>query len=429
MSSDGRSTSCAIRLVGIGKQYKRGMRQEKYRTLRDAVMHGVRRFTASGARWRRDVASTVLFWALREISIEVPVGSALGLIGGNGAGKSTLLKILSRVTEPTTGYAELRGRVGSLLEVGTGFHPELTGRENVMLNGAILGMKRWEIQKKFSAIVAFAEVESFIDTPVKHYSSGMYLRLAFAVAAHLEPEILLVDEVLAVGDAAFQKRCLGKMSEVANEGRTVVFVSHNIEAIQRLCSHAVLLEHGRVAACGDTSSVVTQYLSKDYLRPAPGSRVDLSTFARRGTGEARFASVAYGNGSTVAGGKAYSNGPLEFLLEIDSDAARSVSSLSVFLTEQYGTKVINADTVLINRSITLNPGSNRLKLRMKAIHLTPGVYRVGFWLADPIRAMSVSGAYDYLESAFDIEVVSADSNLRHRSGGLVTCDFEVEELR
>ena len=252
-------------------------------------------------------------------------------------------------------------------------------------------------------------MEPFIDTPVKHYSSGMYLRLAFAVAAHLEPEILLVDEVLAVGDAAFQKTVPGQdgRGRQAKVGRCV-FVSHNIEAIQRLCSHAVLLEHGRVAACGDTSSVVTQYLSKDYLRPAPGSRVDLSTFARRGTGEARFASVSYSNGSAVVRGKAYSNGPLEFLLEIDSDVARSVSSLSVFLTEQYGTKVINADTVLINRSITLNPGRNRLKLRMKAIHLTPGVYRVGFWLADPIRAMSVSGAYDYLESAFDIEVVNAE---------------------
>jgi lipopolysaccharide transport system ATP-binding protein len=428
MSSDAQSPSPAIRLVGVGKRYRRGMRPEGYRTLRDAVVQGIRRFTAIAAHRRHDEASSGLFWALQDVSIEVPVGSALGLIGGNGAGKSTLLKILSRVTEPTTGYAELRGRVGSLLEVGTGFHPELTGRENVMLNGAILGMKRSEILRKFAAIVAFAEVEPFIDTPVKHYSSGMYLRLAFAVAAHLEPEILLVDEVLAVGDASFQKRCLGKMSEVAREGRTVVFVSHNIEAIQRLCSQAVLLEHGRVAACGDTSSVVTQYLSKDYQRPAPGSRIDLSTFARVGTGEARFASVSYSSGSTVVHGKAYSNGPLEFLLEIDSGAARSVGSLSVFLTEQYGTKVINADTVLINRPLTLKPGRNRLKLRMKAIHLTPGVYRVGLWLADPIRAMSESGAYDYLESAFDIEVIHADSDLPYRSGGLVTCDFEVEEL-
>ena len=211
-------------------------------------------------RRRRDAASAAFFWALRDVSFEVPRGSALGLIGANGAGKSTLLKILSRVTEPTAGQVQLRGRVGSLLEVGTGFHPELTGRENVLLNGAILGMKRAEILAKFDAIVAFAEIEPFIDTPVKHYSSGMYLRLAFAVAAHLEPEILLVDEVLAVGDASFQKRCLGKMNDVAREGRTVIFVSHNLQAIQRLCSHAVMLEAGQVAAFGDTSTVVGQYL-------------------------------------------------------------------------------------------------------------------------------------------------------------------------
>ena len=203
----------------------------------------------------------------------------------------------------------MRGRVGSLLEVGTGFHPELTGRENVLLNGAILGMKRAEILAKFDAIVAFAEVEPFIDTPVKHYSSGMYLRLAFAVAAHLEPEILLVDEVLAVGDAAFQKRCLGKMNDVAREGRTVIFVSHNLQAIQRLCSHAVMLEAGQVAAFGDTSTVVGQYLSRDYLRPAPGARIDVSTLPRTGTGEARFVSVSYTNGSGVERGNAVPGRP------------------------------------------------------------------------------------------------------------------------
>ena len=317
----------AILMEQVGKQYRRGLELYWYDTLRDALASSFKNLLHPLAH-RRARRSADWFWALQEVSMEVPCGSALGLIGRNGSGKSTLLKILSRVTEPTTGCVQLRGRVGSLLEVGTGFHPELTGRENVLLNGAILGMKRAEILKKFAEIVAFAEVEPFIDMAIKHYSSGMYLRLAFAVAAHLEPEILLVDEVLAVGDAAFQKRCLGKMSDVAREGRTVVFVSHNIEAVQRLCSHAVLLEEGRVAAYGDTASVVSRYITQEYQRPAPGTRIDLSESKRSGTGDARFVSVQYSSGNPVVGGKAYSDGPLEFLLEIEAHARLSVGSLA-----------------------------------------------------------------------------------------------------
>jgi lipopolysaccharide transport system ATP-binding protein len=294
-------SDAAIRMIAVGKQYRRGIRTESYRTLRDAVAQRIRALAKAD---RPAAASAALFWALRDVSLEVPSGSALGLIGANGAGKSTLLKILSRVTEPSVGQVHLYGRVGSLLEVGTGFHPELTGRENVLLSGAILGMKRSEIMAKFDAIVAFAEVAAFIDTPVKHYSSGMYLRLAFAVAAHLEPEILLIDEVLAVGDAAFQKRCLGKMDDVARTGRTVVFVSHNLEAVRRLCSHAVMLEQGSVVAFGETPTVIAHYLSRDYQRPAPGTRIDVSTLQRSGTGAARFLSVSYSNGSAVANGKA-----------------------------------------------------------------------------------------------------------------------------
>ena len=211
-------------------------------------------------RLRRSAPRRSDFWALKDVSFEVPPGEVLGVVGRNGAGKSTLLKVLSRITEPTTGRVELRGRVGSLLEVGTGFHPELTGRENIYLNGAILGMKRREIARKFDEIVAFAEVEQFLDTPVKRYSSGMYMRLAFAVAAHLEPEILLVDEVLAVGDAEFQKKCLGKMGDVAGEGRTVLFVSHNMGAVQTVCRRALLLDHGRVKMIGPAEEVVAEYL-------------------------------------------------------------------------------------------------------------------------------------------------------------------------
>jgi lipopolysaccharide transport system ATP-binding protein len=419
-------SDAAIRMIAVGKQYRRGIRTESYRTLRDAVAQRIRALTKAD---RPAAASAALFWALRDVSLEVPAGSALGLIGANGAGKSTLLKILSRVTEPSVGQVHLYGRVGSLLEVGTGFHPELTGRENVRLSGAILGMKRSEIMAKFDAIVAFAEVAAFIDTPVKHYSSGMYLRLAFAVAAHLEPEILLVDEVLAVGDAAFQKRCLGKMDDVARTGRTVVFVSHNLEAVRRLCSHAVMLEQGRVAAFGETPTVVAQFLSRDYQRPAPGTRIDVSTLPRSGTGAARFLSASYSNGSAIVDGKPYSNGPLELVLDIRSDAPREVRSLAVFLTEQYGRKVLNADTVHIDRPVSLRQGRNVIKLRFNAVHLTPGIYRLGMWLAEPVQAQTVSGAYDYIESAFELEVVNLPSASQGGTGALVTCEFTVEEVR
>jgi lipopolysaccharide transport system ATP-binding protein len=255
----------AIRALGLGKQYRIGQR-EPYQSLRESIMRGLafpyRRLRpafecTNGQRSHGD--STI--WALKDVSFEVKHGEVLGIIGRNGAGKSTLLKILSRVTEPTTGEVDLFGRVGSLLEVGTGFHPELTGRENIYLNGAILGMTRREIDRKFDEIVAFAEVEKFLEMPVKHYSSGMYMRLAFAVSAHLEPEILVVDEVLAVGDTAFQKKCLGKMGEVAKGGRTVLFVSHNLNAVEELCSRAIMLQDGRVVQQSeDVRAVVMSYL-------------------------------------------------------------------------------------------------------------------------------------------------------------------------
>lgn len=263
-----------IRAEGLSKQYRIGQRQ-RYKALRDTLTEAVsapwRRLAAlvwpsSSRDGSRAAAETI--WALKNVSFEVRQGEAVGIIGRNGAGKSTLLKILSRITEPTEGSVELRGRVGSLLEVGTGFHPELTGRENIFLNGAILGMLHREIQRKFDEIVAFAEVEKFIDTPVKHYSSGMYMRLAFAVAAHLEPEILLVDEVLAVGDAAFQKKCLGKMNEVAQAGRTVLFVSHNLAAVQRLCRSLILLDRGTLVFRGAVQAGIAHYL--EMMRSGQG---------------------------------------------------------------------------------------------------------------------------------------------------------------
>jgi lipopolysaccharide transport system ATP-binding protein len=244
----------AIRVEHIGKQYRIGTPAVRYRTLRDSL--------AELGKRREDAHDK--FWALRDISFNVTQGKVLGIIGRNGAGKSTLLKILSRVTDPTEGFAEIRGRVGSLLEVGTGFHPELTGRENIYLNGAILSMKRSEIERKFDEIVAFSEVDKFIDTPVKRYSSGMYLRLAFAVAAHLEPEILVVDEVLAVGDAEFQRKCLGKMSDVAQQGRTVLFVSHNMSAVLRLTEESLVIEKGCLVLRAPTPEAVDYYLSRGF---------------------------------------------------------------------------------------------------------------------------------------------------------------------
>jgi lipopolysaccharide transport system ATP-binding protein len=257
----------AIRVENLGKRYRIGTAPERYKTLRDTIAAGV---SAPIQRLRRGRAVTSTsteagsIWALRDISFEVQRGKVLGIVGRNGAGKSTLLKILSRVTEPTEGSAEIHGRVGSLLEVGTGFHPELTGRENIYLNGAILGMKRLEIDRKFDEIVAFSEVEQFIDTPVKRYSSGMYLRLAFAVAAHLEPEILVVDEVLAVGDAEFQRKCMGKMTDVAQAGRTVLFVSHNMSAVLRLTEETMVLENGHLVYSAATPQAVDYYMAAGF---------------------------------------------------------------------------------------------------------------------------------------------------------------------
>jgi lipopolysaccharide transport system ATP-binding protein len=246
-----------IKVQNVGKQYRIGARQQEHSTLREAMSGALR---APLKRLRRGRVEADMIWALQDVSFEVSPGEVVGIIGRNGAGKSTLLKILSRITEPTTGRAELYGRIGSLLEVGTGFHPELTGRENIFLNGAVLGMKRSEIARKFDEIVAFAETERFLDTAVKHYSSGMYMRLAFAVAAHLEPEILLVDEVLAVGDAEFQAKCLGKMGAVASEGRTVLFISHNMAAVQTLCKRVIWLQQGKILEEGQTDKVVKNYL-------------------------------------------------------------------------------------------------------------------------------------------------------------------------
>jgi lipopolysaccharide transport system ATP-binding protein len=403
--------SVAIQAEGLGKRYRLG--GPRHNTLRDAF----------AAAFQRRSASRESFWALRDVSFAVRPGEVVGIVGANGAGKSTLLKILARITEPTTGRAEIHGRVGSLLEVGTGFHSELTGRENVFLSGAILGMRRAEIARKFDEIVAFAEVERFIDTPVKHYSSGMGLRLAFAVAAHLEPEILIVDEVLAVGDARFQKKCLGKMHDVSRESRTVLFVSHNMNAVQRLCGRCLLLRAGRLAAAGPTAEVVALYLA-DNAAAEPSRWIDLSGIQRSGTGDARFRALWYGSGGEAAADQPYPGGPLEVALEIEAAESRSVSGLGVTVYDRHGTKLVNADVLSLGRVIALRPGLNRVRFHIAELLLNPGTYVLGLWLADTGGAV-----LDFSDSVLDLEVVDLEREgfgTRPASDGAVPCRFTVE---
>ena len=278
-----------IRAEKVGKRYKLGLKAERHKTFRDTLAGMMKSPLRNLRELSEKTREEETFWALRDVNFEVRRGEVLGIIGRNGAGKSTLLKILSRITEPTEGRVGMRGRVASLLEVGTGFHPELTGRENILFNGSILGMRQSEVKKKFDEIVAFAEVEKFLDTPVKRYSSGMYVRLAFAVAAHLEPEILIVDEVLAVGDSEFQRKCIGKMQEVSTgEGRTVLFVSHNMAAVQKLCTRGILLRAGRVEADGPVDHVLETYLSHLATTAADAFGDNPE---RNGTGAMRFTSA------------------------------------------------------------------------------------------------------------------------------------------
>lgn len=332
----------SIRCEGVGKLYRLGQR-ERYKALRDTltdVLYAPFRLVRSifKRREKSDGDTASVLWALRDIGFEVGRGEVVGIIGRNGAGKSTLLKILSRITKPTEGMVEIHGRVGSLLEVGTGFHPELTGRENIYLNGSILGMKKVEIDRKFDEIVAFAEVEEFIDTPVKRYSSGMYVRLAFAVAAHLEPEILVIDEVLAVGDAAFQKKCLGKMGDVAKEGRTVLFVSHNMQAVQALCHRAILIEAGRVAATGSAKAVVARYLASVSEM---GSEIAWTEASAPGNDEIKLTSLRVFTENSTGG--VYSSSE-DLSVEMEFIARSRHSALCI------GFDVVNSEGVVVARS-------------------------------------------------------------------------------
>jgi ABC-type polysaccharide/polyol phosphate transport system ATPase subunit len=416
----------------LSKQYKLGERQQ-YKMLRDVLSESLGRpFRQLSYIWRRGQPPTArgaqapaYIWALKDLSFEIRHGEVVGVIGRNGAGKSTLLKILSRITKPTSGYARVRGRVGSLLEVGTGFHPELTGQENIYLNGAILGMDRPYITRRMDEIVAFAGLEQFLDTPVKRYSSGMYMRLAFAVAAHLEPEILIVDEVLAVGDAEFQKKCLGKMEAVSKEGRTVLFVSHNMDAIRRLCQRTMLFEQGVLLNYGNTHQVVDQYLMSRSYDSTPANWIDVSKIERIGTRQAYVSSIWYSSLEKQANLQPYTGGPLEFQLHVMSDRNRSIGSVAVTLYDQNGIKLINADTVSLGVAIHLHEGENVVRLRLKQLHLKPGTYLLGWWLSDPL-----GDVFDFSEAAVELQVVAPQTvgfGSQPATDGVVACDFELME--
>ena len=398
------SMDAVIDAQGLGKKYLLGKtgEPEPYAALRDVAANGAKNAVRSAlglfggvARARPQAGEE--FWALRDVSFTIRRGDVVGIIGRNGAGKSTLLKILSRITEPTLGRAVVKGRVASLLEVGTGFHPELSGRENIYLNGAILGMKRAEIRSRFDEIVAFAEVERFLDTPVKRYSSGMYVRLAFAVAAHLEPDILIVDEVLAVGDAAFQKKCLGRMSEVASGGRTVLFVSHNMAAVKSLTSEAIVLHGGRVAFRGPTYLAIANYVGLSAAGQAEASK----TWGRGSHATVRSAQLRDASGAAVS---TYVSGePLRVDLEIETDGTRNMSCELLLLDQDKANIALASMAHFQGLALPVESGVYRVSLPLAPLHLAAGRYTLD------VTTSIVNHAFDhYVSDAVTFDVLYAN---------------------
>ncbi len=386
-----------IEVNHLSKRYRLGSLGA--RSLRDEVESLWRRFSGKAQTQSNGASSAASdFWALQDVTFSVQPGEVLGVIGRNGAGKSTLLKILSRITEPTSGEAIIRGRVASLLEVGTGFHPELSGRDNIYLNGAILGMKRWEIQKKFDEIVTFAEIEKFIDTPVKRYSSGMYVRLAFAVAAHLEPEILIVDEVLAVGDAAFQKKCLGKMGEVARHGRTVLFVSHNMGAVDALTQKCLYLEKGGVAALGESHEIVELYLLKgieasdqkarnlDFYRSEPNTerQVEIHRVIVNGSPSDSHSLPSFEVGTDLR-------------LEIELKVTRPLhgANVTLIIKNARGEHVAVLVSWDSDFKLNLSPGVHKVEVLLNDLPLAPGKYLVNIGIDQNMESKALDGIADF----------------------------------
>lgn len=417
--------STVISIENLSKKYIIGhQKQERYTALRDVLTEGAKRFTRKLLHpfvQPKNDSTHEEFWALKDISFDIQQGDRVGIIGRNGAGKSTLLKILSRITEPTSGRVKIRGRVASLLEVGTGFHPELTGRENVFLNGAILGMSKAEITKKFDEIVAFAEVEKFLDTPVKRYSSGMYVRLAFAVAAHLESEILIVDEVLAVGDAQFQRKCLGKMSEVGKEGRTVLFVSHNILALQNLCNYGIELLQGKVVTSGEIQLVIRHYLSQMTLTSDMEIRHRRD---RKGNQSLNFTKVVIvdsaGNEKNfVTNGQ---SSTIRFYYESDFEKADSVIQVAFNLVTDSGYAIANLNTVDSGYQDIPIYKSGYFECNITKFNIKSGCYSCSLFC-------SVNGEIvDWISDAFTLDVVDGDyygtGKLLDSSQGVVLIDHK-----
>lgn len=370
----------AIQVENLGKRYRIDAYENRSRTLGRTLLETAISPFRYLRRSLQEPSPAETLWALRNVSFEVRKGEVLGVLGQNGAGKSTLLRILSRITLPTEGQAWVTGRVGSLLQVGTGFNPELTGRENTYLNGTILGMKRSEVDRKFDEIVDFSGVQQFIDTPIKRYSSGMIVRLGFSVAIFLNPDCLLVDEVLSVGDADFRKKSLEKVYELVNEGCSVLFVSHDLFMIQRLCKRSILLEAGRVIEDTDTSMMIEHYLSKITNILSPGEWLELSTLAHQGNGEASFQRLTYSGTADGLSGQAFPDAAVDFLLEVSSRSTQEISGIAVSLFDLSGFRLINAGST---RPITLKSGNNRLKISIRSLHLKPGTYQLALWLAGP----------------------------------------------
>ena len=392
-----------IKVENLSKLYYLGELHERSNMLRDKLTGF---FKKCGTPKKSET-----IWALRDVSFEVKAGEVLGIIGRNGAGKTTLLKILSRITKPTSGYATIDGRVGSLLEVGTGFHPELTGRENIYLNGAVLGMKKQEIQRKFDEIVAFAEIEKFLDTPVKRYSSGMYVRLAFGVAAHLQPEILLVDEVLAVGDTTFQKKCMGKMGRVAQEGRTVLFVSHNMAAVAAICSRAVLIETGSVVADGDAYEVVAHY--QQSLGSKQTSSVELTDWpSRHGPGDlARFKSAATYDLKGQSCDVISIGAGLIIRLHIHFFKPVRTPEVGVAILNLLGQRVCHIVSAWEGLSEPVDAGEYMYEITIPRLFLVPGLYTLTLW----VKREGRRGGWpqdDAIDAALNFQVTPAVINGR-----------------
>ena len=373
-----------IQIKNLGKKYNIAHQRGGYIALRDVLTNIFKnpfRFAKDKAKKTIGLGAKEEFWALKDINFEVNKGEIIGIIGRNGAGKSTLLKILSKITPPTEGEIYLNGRVGSLLEVGTGFHPELTGRENIFLNGAILGMTRHEIAKKFDQIVEFAGIEKFLDTPVKYYSSGMYVRLAFSVAAHMEPDILIVDEVLAVGDAEFQKKCLGKMEEVTkSEGRTILFVSHNMSAIEKLCNRCILLKEGEVEMFGETRLVVKKYMNifSDDTRNIPLAERIRTT--KKATLRAKFTSIDIIGKHNATGIR--SDLPIKITLKMESFVDDLEASIQLIIGDE-SQNLIFINSVMQNKFFSFKKGLNELECDIKSLNLYAGNYNISCYITIP----------------------------------------------